>query len=240
MVLWCIIMSQSVTPKDWLAIFKVKITARTHMIKLWLFTLYFFNCWFLGNQTWSNDTSSEARVSYKKKRLLHSGSRSQWRVKMLMFVQMIAIKLFLFCFMLNHQTFCFQTWYCDSSLWVRVSCKKIDLLFSRSRSLRELIWSRYDNFYCIFWTADAFATKHGLSVHCHKPQCFTEKLDCCVQGQGHSKFQNINECLSIWYFLNRWTFYCQMWHGGYFIMNQIVFRKDWFAVFKVKVKVKDI
>ena len=26
---------------------------------------------------------------------------------------------------LNHQTFCFQTWYCNAPLWVRVSCKKI-------------------------------------------------------------------------------------------------------------------
>ena len=39
--------------------------------------------------------------------------------------------------------------------------------------------------------------KRGLIVHYHKPECFMEKLDCCVQGQGHSKFQNINECLSI-------------------------------------------
>ena len=73
--------------------FKVKVTARTHMIKISLFVLYFVNCWFLGNQTWSDDTSSEARVSYEKKaELLHSGSRSQRRVKMLMFVQMIPSK----------------------------------------------------------------------------------------------------------------------------------------------------
>ena len=40
------------------AIFKVKVTARAHMIKIWLFLLYFLNCWFLGNQNWSSDTSS--------------------------------------------------------------------------------------------------------------------------------------------------------------------------------------
>ena len=38
------------------------------------------------------DTSSEARVSLEKNGLLHSGSRSQQRVKMLMFVQMISSK----------------------------------------------------------------------------------------------------------------------------------------------------
>ena len=62
-------------------------------------------------------------------------------------------------YLLNHHTFCFQSWYCDASLWVGVSCKKIDLLFSRSRSLQELIWSKYFHFYRIFWTADPFATK---------------------------------------------------------------------------------
>ena len=31
------------------AIFKVKVAERAHMIKIWLFLLYFLNCWFLGN-----------------------------------------------------------------------------------------------------------------------------------------------------------------------------------------------
>ena len=34
-----------------------------------------------------------------------------------------------------------------------------------------------------------------------------------VQGEGHSKFQNVNECLSRWYLLNRWTVYYQTWYG---------------------------
>ena len=106
----------------------------------------------------------------KKNWLLHSRSRSQHRVKMLMFRWYLP----------NHLTFCFQTWYCDSSSWVRVSCRKIGLLFSWSMSQQGLIWSKYDNFYCIFWTADPFATKHGLIVHYHKPAYLTEKLDCCV------------------------------------------------------------
>ena len=48
-------------------------------------------------------------------------------------------------------------------------------------------------------------------VHYHKPECLMEKRDCSVQGQGHSKFHNVNEWLSRWYLLNRWTFY---WCGG--------------------------
>ena len=68
-------------------------------------------------------------------------------------------------YLLNHLTFCFQTWYCDASLRIGVSYKEIDLLFSRSMSLQELTWSKYDNFYCIFWNADPFATKLGLVIH---------------------------------------------------------------------------
>ena len=104
--------------------------------------------------------------------------------------------------------------------------------------MQELTWSKYDKFYCIFWTADPFATKLGLIVHYNKPECFMEKFDCCVQGQGH-KFQNVRECLSRWYFLNRWTFLLPDLVWWCIIMSQIVFRKDWFAVFKVKVTVKD-
>ena len=119
-----------------------------------------------------------------------------------------------------------------------MSCKTIDSLFSRSRSLQELIWSKYDNFCCIFWTADPSATKLVLIVHYHNPECFMEKLDCCVQGQGHSKIQNVSDCLSRWrseslnLLLLNLVWWC-------IIMSQIVFQKDWCAVFKVNVTVKN-
>ena len=94
-------------------------------------------------------------------------------------------------YLLNRQTFCCQTWYCDASLWAGVLCRMICLLFSRSRSQQGLIWSKYDSFYHVFWIANSFATKLGLIVHYHKPECLMKKLECCVQGQGHGK---ISEC----------------------------------------------
>ena len=36
-------------------------------------------------------------------------------------------------------------------------------------------------------TAGSFSTKLGLLVQHHKPECSVEKLDYCVQGQGHSE-----------------------------------------------------
>ena len=58
LVLWCINMSQSVMHKDWFVIFKVKVTARAHMIKIWEFLLYFLNCWSFCYQTWFDSTLS--------------------------------------------------------------------------------------------------------------------------------------------------------------------------------------
>ena len=73
LVLWCIIMSWSVTQKDWLAIFKVRVTARALMTKVWQFLLYLLNCWSFCYQ---------ARVFYGEIWLLCSGSRSQQNFKM--------------------------------------------------------------------------------------------------------------------------------------------------------------
>ena len=151
-------------------------------------------------------------VLWKKIGLLHSGSRSQWRVWMFMFVQMISSKLTSILFP-------------KFVLWCII--------------MQKLIWPTYDNFYCIFWTANPFATKFAMIVHYHKWKCFMEKLDCCVQGQGHRKVSKCqwmtvrmipSEMLNL--LLPNLVWWC-------IIMSQIVFQKHWFAVFKVKVTVKD-
>ena len=95
--------------------------------------------------------------------------------------------------------------------------------------MQELIWSKYDNVYCIFWTADHFATKLGLIERYHKPECFMEKLDCCVQGQGHSKISKC-QCLSRSYFLHHWTFLQPNLVWWCIIMRQCVLQKKWFTI----------
>ena len=71
-------------------------------------------------------------------------------------------------YLLNHRTFCYQTWYGDPA-WARVSHRIFfwHLLSSRSRSQWGLIWSKYDSFYYIFWTVDSLATKLGLMIRHH-------------------------------------------------------------------------
>ena len=41
--------------------------------------------------------------------------------------------------------------------------------------------------YYIFQTAGLFATKLGLIVQHHKPECPVENLDYCIRDQGHSE-----------------------------------------------------
>ena len=61
-----------------------------------------------------------------------------------------------------------------------MSFKKTGMLFSRSRSQQRLEWSKYDSFYCIFWSADPFAAKLGLMAHHYKLDCLVKRLDCAV------------------------------------------------------------
>ena len=63
----------------------------------------------------------------KRVGLLQSGLRSQWRVKMLMFDQMVSSE---------PPSILFP----NLVLWCII--------------MQELIWSKYENVYCIFWTAD--------------------------------------------------------------------------------------
>ena len=67
---------QSVMQKDCFAIFKVKATARAHMIKIWQFLLYLLNCWSFCYHIWFDSTLSYARVFYGDSGLLCSKSRS--------------------------------------------------------------------------------------------------------------------------------------------------------------------
>ena len=77
-------MSWSLLQIKLFAIFKVEVTARTHMIKVWLLLLSLLNCWSVCNQTWFCSTASYAGVPCGKKMgLLRWRSRSQQRFKIL-------------------------------------------------------------------------------------------------------------------------------------------------------------
>ena len=158
------------------------------------FLLYLLNCCSFCHHTWFVSTTSEAWV--------FCGKKNAFKVKVTVKVQNISECLSGW-YLLNCRTFCYQTWYCDASSWA-MSRKKIGFLFSRSSLQPGLMWSKYDSFYYIFWTADPFATKLGLMAHHHKLDCQVKRLDCYFQGQGHSKGSyDQNMTVSFYYFL--WT-----------------------------------
>ena len=215
--------SQSVMRKSGITAFKVKVTVKVPNVSECLSRWYLLNhrtfCWLVCNQTWFDSTASQAGVSCGKMELLHLRSRWQRRFKMSANVCLEGIFWITEHFVTKSGTV--------MQHHEPVSCGG---KYSIYCYLQELIWSKYNNFHCIFWSAHPFATKLGLIVHYHKPECFIEKLYCYVQGQGQSKFQNINECLPRWYFLNCWTFLLPDLVWWCIIMSQIVFQKDWFAV----------
>ena len=134
LVLCCIIMRQSVMQTDWFAFFKVKVTARAHMIKIWQFLLYLLNCSSVCHQTWFDSTLSYHKPECFMEKLDccvqgqgHSKiSKCQW-----IFVQMIfseSLNLFatkLDVVMHHYEPHCLS--------------KKIGLLSSRSRSQLRII-----------------------------------------------------------------------------------------------------
>ena len=137
------------------AVFKVKITVSAHMIKIWLFLLYLLNCWFFGNQTWSDDTSSYARLSCEK----NLQSSSQQRVTVSIFVQMISSKpqkillpnLLLWCIIMSQ------------------SVVQKDCYFQGQGHRKGSYDKNMMSFYYIFWTGDPFNTKISLKIYYHKP-----------------------------------------------------------------------
>ena len=141
--------------------------------------------------------------------------------KMSVFVQIISSKLSIILL---------PNLYCDASSWDGVSCKKIGLLFSRSRSQQRLVWSNCGSFYYILWTTVSFASKLGFVVDFHKPEYLMKKFDCSVQGQGLSKmskcqWMNVQAVSSEP--LNLLLPNLVWW---YIIMSQIDFQNNWFVV----------
>ena len=84
-------------------------------------------------------------------------------------------------YLLQRWTVCNQTWYGDAPLWTQVSCKKIILLSSSSRSRWGLIWSNIWLFLIyIYRTADLFTPKFVWMAHHYKLERCILLLLLCV------------------------------------------------------------
>ena len=115
------IISQSVMQKNRFIVFNVKVTARAYIIKIWLFLLYLLNYLSVCHQTWFDSTASQAGVSCGKMGLLLDDIfwiTEHFVTKFGMVMQ-------------HHEPECHV-----ENFFLFLS--------SRSRSQRELIWSKYD------------------------------------------------------------------------------------------------
>ena len=98
-------------------------------------------------------------------------------------------------------------------MWWSVMQKKIDSLSSVSRLQQGLDTIKIWLDLLIFLTTGLLATKLGLIVQHHKLECPVEKLDYVFKVKVTANVQNVSECLSEWYLLNRRTFRYQTWNG---------------------------
>ena len=122
LVWWCSIMSQSTMWKKKFAIFKVNVTARAHVIED-------DSCYYVF---WTVDSLATklglmihiiGQSDFSK--LLHSRSSAGSECQCLFR-----------WYLLNHQTFCYQTWYCDASSWADVHAEKFVSFFKVSVTAR--------------------------------------------------------------------------------------------------------
>ena len=82
LIWWYVIITShlGVLYRNWIAVFKVKVTAELQNVSECLLRWYFLNHRTFYYQNWCCDASSWARVSFKKIDFLSSRSRSQWRI----------------------------------------------------------------------------------------------------------------------------------------------------------------
>ena len=171
--------------KDCFTIFKIKVTARSHMIKIWHFLPYHLNCWSFCHQTWFDSTLSWARLSNGEIGLLCSRSSSQQnktkkrekKIKMsvnvcpndsLWLAEPFAINLGM---VMHHRE--------PNCLPKRLICC--------------LQGQGHCNFFLmsmnvcpddIFWLTEPFTSKRGMMLHPYEPDCLSKRLVCCLQGHS--------------------------------------------------------
>ena len=129
LVFWCIILSQIVFQKDWFAVFKVKVTVKDYMIKMWLSNISseLLALWQL-NLVWWHIITSWIVLWKDWIALLWSRLRLQERFKIPVNVHLADIpstaepSVTKLGMVMHHLA--------------PVSCRKIGLLSSRSRSVR--------------------------------------------------------------------------------------------------------
>ena len=115
------------------AIFKVKVTARAHVIKIWLCSIF----WIIDSLA----TKLGLIIHYYKPECLVKKLDNCFQA--LGYSQGSKCQCLSRWYLLNHVTFCYQTWSCDASPCARVHAKRLVCYFQghgHSKGSYDQIW----------------------------------------------------------------------------------------------------
>ena len=196
LIWWCSIMSQSVMQTFSLLLLSSRSGSRQGLIwsKYDSFYYIFWTVDSLATKLGLMIHHHKPEYPVKKNWLLHSGSRSQWRVKMLVFVQIpskppnvLFPNLVSWCIIMSLSVKQ-KDWF--AIFMVKVTAKVHMIKIWRFLILLYLLncWS-----FCYHTWFD--------STLCN-PECFMEKLNSCAPGQGQSI---MNECPDIFWIAEPFT-----------------------------------
>ena len=214
-------MSQSDLQKDWCGNCKVKVTMRVYLIKIWLFPLYLQNCWLFCNQTNSLVGCYDKPEDLVRKSdcCVQGQGDSEGSKCQPMFGW----------YLLNHWTFCDQTWCGDASSWARISMRKDWYANFKVKVRARACISKCDQ----TWCGDASS---WAGVSCKKNCVLTQPNRVCViPGFVMTciiKIMTVSRISSEWLILLQPE--VVFW---YIIISQSVLWENWMA-FKVKVVAK--
>ena len=138
-------------------------------------------------------------------------------------------------YLLNHLSFWYQTQYHDVSLWAGLHAKRL-ICYFQGQGHSKGSYNQNMTVSTISAELLIFLLPNLVWWYIIIGQNIVWKMGLLCSRWRSQQISNVNENLSRWYLLNRWIFWL-VWLC--IIMSQIVFQKDWFAVFKVNVTVKD-
>ena len=178
------------------AIFKVKVTAVVHMIKIWFSLLYLLNCWFLAikhrlmiHQIHKPECLVKKWITAFKVKVAAKGQNvNVCPDDIVQTTKHFATKLG--TVMHRHELGC------QAKDWFAVF---------KDRVTAVVHTSKYDSFYYIFWTAEPFTSKLILIVHYHKPKSYGKNGLLCSRSRSQQHFKmSVNVCPDNIFWISEW------------------------------------
>ena len=197
---WYIIISWSILWKNWITVFKVKLTAKFQNVNKCLSRQHFLNHWHFYCQTWYGNASLWARLSFKKIGLLSSRSRSLLRITWLKKWLFNILYELLILLQVN------LVWWHIIIRWIVLWKDWIALLWSRSRSQKRLRILVNVHLNDISSVAEPSVTQLGMVMQRNGPKYNATRLVSCLQVQHHSEGSFDQIWLFPPYLLNCWSF----------------------------------